>query len=68
MPLNLVDCRWSLWTSCEPCKGGDQTRKVTRKRGCNDAGQCGQECPNVELVKQQCPSEKTCVVENPRSK
>merc|ERR1711963_354335 len=36
---DVFDCRWSLWTNCEPCKGGEQTRKITRMKGCNSAGQ-----------------------------
>ena len=56
-----VDCRWSLWTECDPCKGGNQVRKVVRERTCNETGFCGMECEEKELTSRPCPK---CEIEN----
>ena len=61
-----VDCRWSLWTDCKPCKGGEQTRKITRNKECDNQGLCGKECSNIELIKQSCPIAESCDIENPQ--
>ena len=63
--LFLVDCRWSLWTKCELCDGGNQTRKITRPRGCNETGSCGQECKDTNLTKRGCNNKNKCIENHP---
>ena len=52
--LYSVNCRWSLWTTCKPCKKGNQQRKITRQQGCNSNGECGTDCEDKELTKRPC--------------
>ena len=35
---------------------------------CDDEGNCGEECLDIELTKQPCPSEESCIIENSQSK
>ena len=62
-----VDCRWSLWTECDPCKGGDQKRKVVRNRTCDETGVCGRECSEKESTSKPCTTVK-CEIQNSEGK
>ena len=65
--LIKADCRWSLWTKCKVCEGGNQERRITRKRGCDETGRCGEECKDTNLTKRPCNNKNKCI-DNPQSK
>ena len=63
--LFLADCRWSLWTECKLCEGGDQVRRITRPQGCDKTGVCGRECKDINLTKRACNNKNKCIENHP---
>ena len=57
-----------MWTTCEPCKGGNQYRKIVREKTCNETGHCGKDCEEKQLTSRPCPGTETCEIKNAKSK